>query len=90
MHPTPLVNLDVPVGAQRLVPGHVLVPLVERSVTDDELGAPFFLVQVQLDRQFQVSGWMLFDVPKGLTLGTFWWDEVDEVVLDYVEYRRRN
>ena len=46
--------------------------------------------QVQLDRQFQVSGWMLFDVPKGLTLGTFWWDEVDEVVLDYVEYRRRN
>lgn len=45
--------------------------------------------QVQLDRQFQVSGWMLFDVPKGLTLGTFWWDEVDEVVLDYVEYRRR-
>ena len=46
--------------------------------------------QVQLDRQFQVSGWMLFDVPKGLTLGTFWWDEVDEVVLDYIEYRRRN
>ena len=45
--------------------------------------------QIQLDRQFQVSGWMLFDVPKGLTLGTLWWDEVDEVVLDYVEYRRR-
>ncbi len=45
--------------------------------------------QVQLDRNFQVSGWMLFDVPKGLTLGTLWWDEVDEVVLDYVEYRRR-
>ena len=45
--------------------------------------------QVQLDRQFQVSGWMLFDVPKGLTLGTLWWDEVDEVVLDYIEYRRR-
>ena len=45
--------------------------------------------QVQLDREFQVSGWMLFDVPKGLTLGTLWWDEVDEVVLDYVEYRRR-
>ena len=45
--------------------------------------------QIQLDRQFQVSGWMLFDVPKGLTLGTLWWDEVDEVVLDYIEYRRR-
>lgn len=45
--------------------------------------------QIQLDRNFQVSGWMLFDVPKGLTLGTFWWDEVDEVVLDYIEYRRR-
>ncbi len=45
--------------------------------------------QVQLDRNFQVSGWILFDVPKGITLGTLWWDEVDEVVLDYVEYRRR-
>ncbi len=45
--------------------------------------------QIQLDRNFQVSGWMLFDVPKGLTLGTLWWDEVDEVVLDYIEYRRR-
>ena len=45
--------------------------------------------QIQLDRNFQVSGWMLFDVPKGLTLGTLWWDEVDEVVLDYVQYQRR-
>ena len=32
---------------------------------------------------------MIFDVPLNLTLGSFWWHEIDEVVGDYVEYRRR-
>jgi hypothetical protein len=37
----------------------------------------------------QVQGWMVFDVPKGLTLGSLFWDEVDEVTVDYIEYFRR-
>ena len=66
-------------------------PLLTDTGDDEDLSRCTQLLwgQVQLDRNFQVSGWLLFDVPKGLTLGTFWWDEVDEVVLDYVEYRRR-
>ena len=51
--------------------------------------APLLWGDIQLDRNFQVQGWVIFDVPKGLTLGTLWWDEVDEVVADFVEYRRR-
>ena len=51
--------------------------------------SPLLWGDIQLDRNFQVQGWVIFDVPKGLTLGTFWWDEVDEVVADFVEYRRR-
>lgn len=50
---------------------------------------PLLWGEIDLDRNFQVSGWMLFDVPKGLTLGTLWWDEIDEVIGDYVEYTRR-
>ena len=66
-------------------------PILTDTGDEDDLSRCTQLLwgQIQLDRNFQVSGWMLFDVPKGLTLGTFWWDEVDEVVLDYVEYRRR-
>ena len=61
------------------------------STADPEEGryAPLLRGEVELPRDFQVSGWMVFDVPKGLRLGSFWWKEVDNVVLDYIEYRRR-
>ena len=55
---------------------------------EDEF-APLLWGDIQLDRGFQVEGWVLFDVPKGLTLGTLWWNEVDDVVADFVEYHRR-
>ncbi len=50
---------------------------------------PLLWGDIQLDRHFQVEGWIVFDVPKGLTLGTLWWDEVDDVLLDFIDYRRR-
>lgn len=56
---------------------------------DEDKYAPLLWGDIQLDRNFQVQGWVIFDVPKGLTLGTLWWDEVDEVVADFIEYRRR-
>jgi len=42
--------------------------------------------EVQLDRDFQVKGWMIFDVPKGLTLGSVFWNEIEEIIADYVDY----
>ena len=61
------------------------------TVTPEEVDkyAPFLWGEIELDRNFQVQGWMVFDVPKGLVLGTFWWDEVDLVIGDYIDYRRR-
>ena len=56
---------------------------------DEDRYSPLLWGDIQLDRNFQVQGWVIFDVPKGLTLGTLWWDEVDEVVADFVEYIRR-
>ena len=62
---------------------------VEVAPEDEDKFSPLLWGDIQLDRNFQVQGWVIFDVPKGLTLGTLWWDEVDEVVADFVEYRRR-
>ena len=43
---------------------------------------------VELGKDLQVSGWMVFDVPKGLRLATFWWKEGEDIIYDFVEYRR--
>ena len=44
---------------------------------------PFLWGEVELSIGSQVEGWMVFEVPVGLRLGTFWWDEVDYIILDY-------
>jgi hypothetical protein len=45
--------------------------------------SPFLWGDVELRRPSQVREWMVFDVPKGLTLGTFWWQEVDDIMTDF-------
>lgn len=64
--------------------------LVEVADEDEDRYAPLLWGEVQLDRQYQVGGWMVFDVPKGMTLSSLWWNEVDEVVADYVNYFKRS
>ena len=63
--------------------------VVDVADTDEDLYSPFLWGEVELDRQFQVEGWMVFDVPKGLILGSLWWEEVDTIIADFIEYRRR-
>ncbi len=53
-------------------------PITELSEEDQTYNS-FLWGDTQLERQFQIKGWMVFDVPKGLTLGTFWWREVDTI-----------
>ena len=57
--------------------------------SETDMYKPFLWGETVLDRNFQVEGWMVFDVPKGLVLGSFWWEEVDEVVGDFIDYTRR-
>ncbi len=59
---------------------------VEAASPDEDMFKPFLWGDIELDKNFQVQGWMVFDVPKGLILGTLWWDEVDSIVADYVNY----
>ncbi|HBJ30222.1 MAG TPA: hypothetical protein DDY93_02510, partial [Dehalococcoidia bacterium] len=42
--------------------------VVEAAGPKEDEFAPLLWGEVQLDRDFQVKGWMIFDVPKGLTL----------------------
>ena len=42
--------------------------------------------EVELKKDFQIEGWFVFDVPKGLKLGTLWWNQADTVSLDFIEY----
>ena len=63
--------------------------IVDAAAEDEDLYSPFLWGEVELDREFQVQGWMVFDVPKGLILGSLWWDEVDTIIADFIEYRRR-
>lgn len=59
---------------------------VDATSPDEGKFMPFLWGEVELDKNFQVQGWMVFDVPKGLILGTLWWEEVDTIVGDYVNY----
>ena len=63
--------------------------VVDSADADEDLYSPFLWGPIELDRQFQVEGWMVFDVPKGLILGSLWWEEVDTIITDFIEYRRR-
>ena len=63
--------------------------LVDSADPDEDLYTPFLWGQIELDKEFQVQGWMVFDVPKGLILGSLWWEEVDTIITDFVDYRRR-
>lgn len=66
-----------------------LNPLTDSKLLDaPDLSAasgfvPFLWGEIELSIDRQVEGWMVFEVPVGLRLGTFWWDEVDYIVLDY-------
>ena len=61
------------------------------TIADPDEGkfSPFLWGEVELPRSFQVSGWVVYDVPKGLTLGSIWWNEVDTLVADYIVYFKR-
>lgn len=63
--------------------------VVDVADPEEDLYTPFLWGQIELDKEFQVQGWMVFDVPKGLILGSLWWEEVDSIITDFVEYRRR-
>ena len=60
--------------------------IIDEADPEEGNFVPFLWGQVELERNTQVGGWMVFDVPKGLNLQTLWWNEVDDIVADYYSY----
>lgn len=48
--------------------------------------APLMWGKVELGRNSQATGWLIFDVPKGLSLGSIFWNEIEYIVIDYKNY----
>ncbi len=55
---------------------------IDRIAEGDAVYSPFLWSDTELERDRQITGYMVFDVPKGLSLGTFWWREVDNITVD--------
>ena len=55
---------------------------LETTTDKLELYSPFIWGEIELGRNTQVEGWLVFDVPKGLILGSLWWEEIDSMVVD--------
>ena len=52
------------------------------DVPEEELShiTPFLWGPTELVRNFQVEGYMIFEVPQGMAITTLWWEEVDSIV----------
>ena len=48
--------------------------------------APLLWDDTELPRNYQVGGYIVFDVPKGLLLGTLFWDEIEYIPVDFIDY----
>jgi len=86
-----LIDTDsVQLGDRRGERIGALDPLAAARVDDSPnavefVYTPFLWGEIELERHFQISGWVVFDVPKGLRLSSLWWNEVDKMILDLVE-----
>ena len=50
-----------------------------------DIYSPLLWGDIELARNTQVSGWMIFDAPRGLRLNSFTWDEVDYIITGLIE-----
>ncbi|MBN19136.1 MAG: hypothetical protein CL758_06675 [Chloroflexi bacterium] len=50
-----------------------------------DIYSPLLWGEIELARNTEVSGWMVFDVPRGLRLNSFTWDEVDYIITGLIE-----
>ena len=51
--------------------------------------SPVLWGEVELPRKTQVEGYIVFDVPKGVILGTLFWDEIEYIPVDFIDYWKK-
>ena len=62
--------------------------VLEESPTVKDI-SPILWGDVELARQTQVEGYIVFDVPKGVILGTLFWDEIEYIPVDFIDYWKK-
>ena len=52
------------------------------DIQEEELShiTPFLWGSMDLERGFQVEGYLIFEIPQGMPITTLWWEEVDSIV----------
>ena len=63
-----------------------IVDSAEPNNPNQDKYSPILHGEIELSKDYKASGRMVFEVPKGLKLGSFWWKDVDSVVIDYSDY----
>ena len=43
---------------------------------------PFLNGHIELNKGYEVQGWMVFDIPRSIKPLTIWWRESDDIVID--------
>ena len=59
--------------------------ILEESKSVKDL-VPVLWGETDLARKYQVGGNIIFDIPKGTILGTLFWDDVEYVPVDFIDY----
>jgi hypothetical protein len=55
----------------------------EEKIPEDYLYSPFLWGEAQINKGFELSGWMIFEVPKGSGYLGFAWDDVEFIKVIY-------
>ncbi len=77
---------SVSIGNGRTGERHGAISPFVRAVEHDgpipegEGFSPLLWDNFELERGFQSSGWIFFEVPVGLTLDTMWWRAADDII----------
>lgn len=50
------------------------------EIPEEESFSPLLWDDFELERGFQSSGWIFFEVPVGLELDTLWWRAADDII----------
>ena len=61
---------------------------IDASITGPVLRATGVQWDLRKAEPHEVYDRLVFDVPKGLILGSLWWEEIDSMVVDYIDYYR--
>ena len=63
-----------------------IVEYINVEIEGVENVSPVLWDTFQLARGYEIEGFLIFDVPKGLLLGTLFWDEIEYLPVDFVNY----